>query len=128
MTLIIAEHYDNLAFEVLETEQGSEVILTVDPAVRETYRAANMIVIEFFLRCDTFTSHIQQDHVLLRQLKDLLKSTRLVLPIRRCRALPPSTNCLLFLLFFCTSVIDLQHMLCESAELFLRLASQRSFV
>ena len=69
MPLIVSEHYDDLVFEVLEAQEGTEMILTIDPAVREAHRPDNVEVVEFFLRCDAFTTHIEKNYILLRQLE-----------------------------------------------------------
>ena len=73
MPLVVRGHNYDLVVKILEPTQRLKVIIPVDPAVRKTDRADNVELVEFLVAVHAVAPHIDDDHVLVRQIQKLLQ-------------------------------------------------------
>lgn len=74
MALVVGEHNYNFVFQILKPTQGLEVVVPVDPAVRETHGAEDMKLAIFFVAVHSVAPHVEQDHVLRCEVEELLQA------------------------------------------------------
>ena len=80
--LALHEDDDDLVIQVLEPLQGAEVIVAVNPGVREGSRAHYVVVVVLLLSVGSFPSHVNQNNVLLLESEKGLKRIFLREPLR----------------------------------------------
>ena len=78
MPLVIIEHYYHFVVKILKSQQGTKIILAVQPPVGEWNWSHDMEVIEVFVRIRALSSRIQQDHILTSQVKERLEGIRIL--------------------------------------------------
>jgi hypothetical protein len=105
MPFVVHENDYHLMLEILESLEGTKVVVSVEPGVRKANRTDDVEVFIFFLGVSAISSHVKQEHILLLQLKNVLQRW-------------------LFLPIFSKT----EQVLSEITKLFLWKGSQRSFV
>jgi len=66
--LVVVHHDNHLMVKVFEAAECLEMVVSIDPAMREAYWAHDVELIKLFVAVDAITSSINHEDILVREI------------------------------------------------------------